>query len=362
MIVKNESKVIEACLASVKPLIDYWVIIDTGSDDNTKEIIKNFMKEIPGELYERPWVNFAYNRNEALALAKNKGDYVLLIDADEVLQCSKDFSLPVLEKDIYPIVVREIGIADTWRNGLIRNDLDWKWKGVLHEVLYCPEVKHAEILKGALILCNTHIEGSSGRSRESLVVKYRQDIEVLEKALEDDPDNSRYVHYLGVSYAGAGEYELARKSFAKRVALPSNDFYETYLAIYSLGRVQEVLGDLDGALASFARAYTWHPVRAEPLVCSARVCRQKGDLILGYLLARQALTLNTPEDALCIEYLIYDYVRLIEFVNCALLVNKFEEAFYGCSELLANPNLPSEYRSQVMTTFKQLESLQIFKF
>ena len=39
MIVKNESAVITRCLRSVKPIIDYWVICDTGSSDNTKELI-----------------------------------------------------------------------------------------------------------------------------------------------------------------------------------------------------------------------------------------------------------------------------------------------------------------------------------
>ncbi len=66
MIVRDESPVIRRSLASVKNLIDYWVIVDTGSADDTKEIIKEFMKDVPGELHERPWVNFEHNRNEAL--------------------------------------------------------------------------------------------------------------------------------------------------------------------------------------------------------------------------------------------------------------------------------------------------------
>ena len=41
MIVKNESAVIKRCLDSVKEIIDYWVIIDTGSTDDTKEIIQD---------------------------------------------------------------------------------------------------------------------------------------------------------------------------------------------------------------------------------------------------------------------------------------------------------------------------------
>ena len=53
MIVKNEAPVIRRCLASVCPLIDSWVIIDTGSNDGTQEIIREYLRDIPGELHER---------------------------------------------------------------------------------------------------------------------------------------------------------------------------------------------------------------------------------------------------------------------------------------------------------------------
>ncbi len=348
MIVKNESRVIEACLASVKPWIDYWVIVDTGSDDNTMEIIRNCMKDIPGELHERSWVDFSHNRNEALSLAKNKGDYVLLIDADEVLQCSKDFSLPVLEKDLYLILVRQIGIADIQRNGLINNYLDWDWKGVIHEVISCSEMQSAEILRGVLILYNTHKDGCSGRSRDSQTVKYLRDAELLERLLQEDPNNSRYVYHLAVSYMGAEKYELAKETLERRILLPSSDLHETYLAIYFLGHMKERLNDFNGALASFARAYTWHPVCAEPLVHSARIYREKGKPFLGYLLSKQSLTHPVPEEDPYIEYLIYDHVRLIEFVNCALAFGQYKEALDGCAQLLTNPNLPEEYRQEVL--------------
>ena len=76
MIVKNESAIIARCLESVIPFIDYWVIVDTGSTDGTQAIIKKFMsaKKIPGKLYEKPWVDFAHNRNEAMKFAKNRAN------------------------------------------------------------------------------------------------------------------------------------------------------------------------------------------------------------------------------------------------------------------------------------------------
>jgi glycosyltransferase involved in cell wall biosynthesis len=72
MIVKDESLVIQRCLSSIIEWIDYWVIIDTGSTDRTQQIIRDYLKHIPGELHEHPWVDFAFNRNEALSFAKKK--------------------------------------------------------------------------------------------------------------------------------------------------------------------------------------------------------------------------------------------------------------------------------------------------
>ena len=73
MIVKDEAGNIRECLSKVAPYIHYWVIVDTGSSDNTIEVINQTMEEfgIPGELHERPWVNFEVNRTESLELAKD---------------------------------------------------------------------------------------------------------------------------------------------------------------------------------------------------------------------------------------------------------------------------------------------------
>src|SRR5262249_18394376 len=101
MIVKNEAPVIARGLASVRPILDYCVIVDTGSNDGTQNAIRPAMADLPGELHERPWRDFGHNRTEALHLARSHGDYTLIIDADDVLELACDFRMPRLNADSY---------------------------------------------------------------------------------------------------------------------------------------------------------------------------------------------------------------------------------------------------------------------
>ena len=80
MIVKNEAAVICRCLASVREVINYWVICDTGSTDGTPEVLREALKGIPGELHETSWVDFAWNRTQAIRQARGKADYHLMLD------------------------------------------------------------------------------------------------------------------------------------------------------------------------------------------------------------------------------------------------------------------------------------------
>src|SRR3954471_4745714 len=102
MIVKNESQVIDRALKSVLPYIDYWVICDTGSTDNTPAVILQHLYIVPGEIHHIEWVNFGYNRTKAIQLAQNKADYILVMDADMVVNVYGDFKRK-LEYDFYEI-------------------------------------------------------------------------------------------------------------------------------------------------------------------------------------------------------------------------------------------------------------------
>ena len=97
MIVKNEAEVIERCFASVRHLIDHWVICDTGSTDGTPEVIERALAGIPGELHHHEWRDFGHNRSELMRVARGTADYLLLLDADQTL--SELGTLPALTVD-----------------------------------------------------------------------------------------------------------------------------------------------------------------------------------------------------------------------------------------------------------------------
>ncbi len=110
MIVKDEAHVIRRCLDSVLPIISSWVVVDTGSTDGTRDIVRDHLRGLPGALYERPWRNFARNRSEALSLVGMRADYALMIDADDELVIGDRFRLPVPGRDAREVTQRA-GVA-----------------------------------------------------------------------------------------------------------------------------------------------------------------------------------------------------------------------------------------------------------
>ena len=150
MIVKDESKVIERCISSVLPLIDTWVIVDTGSSDDTKQKIQNFMTALqkPGKLYSRPWKHFAHNRTEGLILAQPEAEYSLMIDADEIMEYANEFDpdsfREKLTADLYNVFAF-YGNTKYHRPQLTSNRLRYQYRGVLHEyVTSLDEIKTRE--------------------------------------------------------------------------------------------------------------------------------------------------------------------------------------------------------------------------
>jgi len=144
MIVKNEAKVIKRLLDSVLPLIDSYCICDTGSTDGTADLIDVYMRDrgVPGKLLHEPFRDFGHTRSFALraAIDQMDADYLLLLDADMVLQYPDG-----IDNDALVTLKRRVAEYDVWyvfqgtpqfynKNvRLIRNRPGFSYWGVTHE-------------------------------------------------------------------------------------------------------------------------------------------------------------------------------------------------------------------------------------
>jgi len=308
MIVKNERSVIERCLRSVAPFVSCWTIVDTGSSDGTQRHIKRVMAELglPGELHERPWLNFGHNRSESIELARARSDYLLIIDADEVLIGLPGASLPLLVDDAYSLTMLH-GDLRYGRTCLIKSSLNWRYVGVLHEYLDSGHEVVATAIPELSILYTT--EGARSRNP----TKYLDDAAVLEQALLAEPENSRYWYYLAQSWRDAGCHDKAIACYKRRAEL-GGWAEEDWHSRYQIARLQEVLGCPEAeVINSYLAAYDFRPSRVETLVWLAVYLRQRNRWPTIKSLLETAMQVPYPSDNLFIEPDCYGWRRLDEY-------------------------------------------------
>jgi hypothetical protein len=342
MIVKNEAGVIRRCLDSVRPLIHHWVIVDTGSSDGTEAVIREHFADIPGELHARPWKNFGHNRSEALALARGKSEYILIIDADEEIVASSDFVMPS-GADAYMVRYGFAGSPVTWhRATFIKASLPWRYEGVLHEYLECGRPLDRQKLEGIRVV--SHTDGARNKDPSE---KYAKDALILEQGLREEPGNLRYVFYLAQSYRDAQNIEKAIETYERRASLGGWD-EEVYYSLFQVAALkQRAQHDASAVVSAYLRAYQFRPSRAEALVELAAYYRGTKEWALGELFARTALTIPPSSDILFVDTAAYDWRSLDELAIATYYLGKYEESAALNRRLLSEGKLPAAQRQRI---------------
>ena len=344
MIVKNEAHVIERCLRSVKPYIHAWAISDTGSSDGTQQIVRDFLADLPGELIERPWVDFATNRNQALELAKRFGDYALVIDADDTLAADAGFAWPELGAAGYSLEIVDTGSTHYQRMALPRLDANWEWRGVLHEALCTPTAISTPLLPGLRIL---RIHNDGARSQRPAAEKFAHDAQVLERALRDEPGNARYAFYLAQSHRDAGNLPAAIAAYAQRASMGGWD-EEVYFSKLQIAALKERGGaPYAEIVAAYLDAYDFRPTRAEAPCELARYLRLQQRYTAAREFARIASGIALPADLLFLDHGVYNWRARDELAVSSYWTGERELSARVCRELLADARLPEHERERV---------------
>lgn len=353
MIVKNEAAVIERCLESVRRLLDYVLIADTGSTDGTQAIIRAYLARhgLAGEVIEEPWQNFAHNRTSALQELRHRHvtDYAFIMDADETLSYESDFDAASfkasLDQDFYKVEIRRRGIR-YWRPQILGNGREFIYRGVLHEFIEVPPGSVSGDVAGFHI-----VSGEEGGARMRNPSTYIEDARTLESALRDEQDpflRSRYTFYLAQSYRDCDETERALTAYLARSALGFWD-EEVFVSLLWAARLMEALGrPPQEVLETYERAASTCPWRAEALHGASKLCFQQGRNQEGYAFAQRGTGLAFPANGLFLERWIYEYGLLDEFAIGAYWSGHYAESLDACLKLLASGSLPAADHARVV--------------
>jgi tetratricopeptide (TPR) repeat protein len=318
MIVKNESKIITRLFNSVLPIIDCYCICDTGSTDNTTDVIEEYFKSknIPGIVVHEPFVNFCHNRNFALNSCVGMSDYVILLDADMILDI-RQFDKNMLK--MYDSCTILQGNDNFYYHNLriVKNNGLYSYAGVTHEYINTPQNnRNYDIKKNELFINDI---GDGGAKND----KFTRDIALLLKGIEDEPNNERYHFYLANTYCDSGQLDKAIEMYEKRIKL-GGWFQEVWYSYYRIGICYKNKGDIGNAIHYWLLSYDNFPERLEGLYEILHYYRNTSKHKLAdkiYKMAAESLNKNINRDGyLFLQNDVYTYKLLFEYTILAAYV------------------------------------------
>ncbi len=348
---KNEEHCIQNTLESVYKHIDYWVVCDTGSTDRTCEIVKNFFEEkgIPGELHVDEWVGFDHNKSLMMERAKDKTDYVLHLDADDLLINGLDFGKNDIGDDAYFMNVTR-GTLKWMALIIFNNRLTWKFCGVAHTTIKCKE-KESFTTKD-ISNRNSYVSGEGIGSRAFDPKKFLYDAEKLKKQFFDtllsDPDdlNSRSAFYTGQSYQDYGMLEEAIKWYRLYTKLDVTWFEEIFECnmriAYCMMKLNYKLSDIESQMSL---AINIEPDRAEPYYFMGKHCNEIGEYekAYNYLRAAKSRDYKSVKEKyrLFIQETMYGIYNNDELSVACFWSDRFDEGYKYLLEILNDERFSS---------------------
>ena len=349
MIVKDEAGTMGETVRSAAPHIDYWTIMDTGSTDGTQEIVRGNLTDVPGQLIEKPFVDFATTRNDALKAHGARTAYTFMPDADFTFEnmwrlrmiawrlerecrlwsahiCGK--SMRVIRKTadmelqmqvVFPTSQHALGELDGWHYSYPVHEFSALGRDDAGDYIVVPrENFRMRFMDGKVF----HTK-SEQRWRDF-------DVRILEAEKLKRPNDTRVAFYLARTYNQVGDYELALAEFQRRIDL-DGWYEEVFHSLLEQGRILARMGR--DPTSKFQKAYELVPNRAEPLYELAaweqkqvNACdREKKGLwleacrfqhrALGFTYAKQAAALPYPSHStLFISSQVYDRDAALQLV------------------------------------------------
>lgn len=354
MIVKNESKIIIRLIESVIPYIDMYCICDTGSTDNTIELIKQRFAaaNITGIIIQEPFLDFGHNRTFAInACEQLDADYILLLDADMIFKVGlspEQFRVNLLRADAHHVFQGSDKFY--YKNTrIVRNKRGFTYWGVTHEYVKTPPNTSYNTIDRAYVFINDIGDGGSKDD------KYLRDVRLLTQGLVDNPNNDRYTFYLANSLRDSHQHEKAIEMYKKRIEI-GGWIEEVWYSYYNIGKCYFSMKDLPNAIYYWLEGYNKFPDRIENLYEIIHQYRIENKSQLAYFyyeLAKYSRDKKTSWDHLFLQKDVYDYKIDYELTIIGYYFNKNNYDLRAMSmKLLANNLVESVIGKNIISNYK----------
>lgn len=342
MIVKNSGEILRQCLLENKKYIDRWTILDTGSTDNTCEIIESCLCDIPGQLHHSGFVDFSTARNEVLSLSLNMCKYQIILDDSYIIRGGKMLR-KLLKKSKKDCLMMFIGkyvenyLRDSYLSKrIIRSSSVLRYKYRVHEeiqviesklgILDCSMVNNSPSVFIDDLTFETHTKRSFSR--------YDNDIELLHQDLVDNPTDERVMYYLAKTYQVMDNHKMALEFFKKlrRKAEVRADFL--FASNYEISNI-EYYDNIKNNVSSATEKYRvdmeelklGFSGRVEPYYKLAVIAKDENRLDDASELLLEGLKIPKPTGCgTLVELDIYEYLIYYLCIEVHLMLKKFDVA------------------------------------
>jgi len=352
MMVKNEHKRIRVTMNTVKSFIKTFVFLDTGSTDDTIEIITNYCREndIVLHLKETTFVDFRYSRNELLDYADtalSDPHYLLLMDCNDELKDGPN--LATFAND-YSGSASGFYLCQEWWNGttfdryfnvrLLLSHEGWRYKMRVHEYLHNPKVVTADDEKKYTFrINNITLYQDRTQDDDKTSKRFTRDKELLYEDHLDDPHEPRILFYLAQTCRCLGQVEDSYYYYCRRQE--EVGFYEElFHSYFRCGEMSETLKhDWEESFIWYFKAFERFK-RVEPLIKIIEHYLAVKDFDSAYMFCHMANMLKYPD--YCILFVnkrTYTYTRWHLMGIVAFYLGKYEEGKEACLKAIEAENI-----------------------
>lgn len=240
MIIKNGGELLEQVLKENIPFMDSWCILDTGSTDDTVNIILNTLKNIPGKLHQEPFINFRDSRNRCLELAGTDCKFIMMLDDTYVIRETKPGSfrefLTVTRgdqfSDSYSLLIKSHD-TEYYSNRITKSENKLRYIYTIHEVIQEENNINVTIPNNVGYIFDYRADYMEKRTTD----RKQFDLQLLFKEYEDNPNDPRALYYIAQTYGCIGDEERKAEFFEKRINHPVQGYVQEKIdALFELAR------------------------------------------------------------------------------------------------------------------------------